>query len=104
MKRLIVIPTYNEAMNVPILIPRLFKYIKNISILVVMMVHLMEQLRSVENSQRTTQTFSLRQEPRNPDLVVLIATASSGALSGVMRNLLKLMLICHIEYATWRRC
>ena len=35
MKRLVVIPTYNEAMNVPILIPRLFKYIKNISILVV---------------------------------------------------------------------
>jgi dolichol-phosphate mannosyltransferase len=35
MKRLIVIPTYNEAMNVPILIPRLFKYIKDISILVV---------------------------------------------------------------------
>jgi len=35
MKRLVVIPTYNEAMNVPILIPRLFKYIKDISILVV---------------------------------------------------------------------
>ena len=35
MKRLIVIPTYNEAMNVPILIPRLFKYIKDISILIV---------------------------------------------------------------------
>jgi dolichol-phosphate mannosyltransferase len=35
MKRLIVIPTYNEAMNVPILIPRLFKYITDISILVV---------------------------------------------------------------------
>jgi len=35
MKRLIVIPTYNEAMNVPILIPRLFKHIGDISILVV---------------------------------------------------------------------
>ena len=35
MKRLVVIPTYNEAMNVPILIPRLFKYIKDISILIV---------------------------------------------------------------------
>ena len=35
MKRLVVIPTYNEAMNVPILIPRIFKYIKDISILVV---------------------------------------------------------------------
>ena len=35
MKRLVVIPTYNEAMNVPILIPRLFKYVKDISILVV---------------------------------------------------------------------
>ncbi len=35
MKRLIVIPTYNEAMNVPILIPRLFKYVKDISILIV---------------------------------------------------------------------
>ncbi|NDA39754.1 MAG: polyprenol monophosphomannose synthase [Actinobacteria bacterium] len=30
-----VIPTYQEGENVPILIPRLFKYIKNISILVV---------------------------------------------------------------------
>lgn len=35
MKRLVVIPTYNEAMNVPILIPRLFKYVKDISILIV---------------------------------------------------------------------
>jgi dolichol-phosphate mannosyltransferase len=35
MKRLIVIPTYNEAMNVPVLIPRLFKYIKDVSILIV---------------------------------------------------------------------
>ena len=35
MKRLVVIPTYNEAMNVPILIPRLFKHIKDISILIV---------------------------------------------------------------------
>ena len=35
MKRLVVIPTYNEAMNVPILVPRLFRYIKDISILIV---------------------------------------------------------------------
>jgi len=35
MKRLIVIPTYNEAMNVPVLIPRLFKYVGDASILIV---------------------------------------------------------------------
>jgi len=34
-KRLIVLPTYNEAKNISILIPRLFKYIPDISVLVV---------------------------------------------------------------------
>ena len=34
-KRLIVIPTYNEASNVDVLIPRLFKYIPDCSILIV---------------------------------------------------------------------
>ena len=34
-KRLIVIPTYNEASNVGVLIPRLFKYIPDCSILIV---------------------------------------------------------------------
>ena len=32
---LIIIPTYNEAENVEILIPRLFQHIPNISILIV---------------------------------------------------------------------
>jgi len=35
MKRLIVIPTYNEVENVKIIIPRIFKYISNASILIV---------------------------------------------------------------------
>jgi dolichol-phosphate mannosyltransferase len=34
-KRLVIIPTYNEAKNAPSLITRLFKYIPNVSILVV---------------------------------------------------------------------
>ena len=34
-KRLVVIPTYNESSNVTILIPRLFKYIPDLSILIV---------------------------------------------------------------------
>jgi len=34
-QRLIIVPTYNEVMNVPSLIPRLFKYIEDASILVV---------------------------------------------------------------------
>jgi dolichol-phosphate mannosyltransferase len=35
MKRLIIIPTYNESMNVPVLIKRIFKHIPNSSILVI---------------------------------------------------------------------
>ena len=35
MKRLIIIPTYNESMNAPILIGRVFKYIPECSILVI---------------------------------------------------------------------
>ena len=34
-KRLVIIPTYNEASNVVVLIPRLFKYISDLSILIV---------------------------------------------------------------------
>jgi dolichol-phosphate mannosyltransferase len=35
MKRLIIIPTYNESMNIPVLIKRIFKYISENSILVI---------------------------------------------------------------------
>ena len=35
MKRLIIIPTYNESMNAPVLIKRIFKHIPDSSILVI---------------------------------------------------------------------
>ena len=35
MKRLVILPTYNEADNVPVLIPRIFKYIPDCTVLVI---------------------------------------------------------------------
>ena len=34
-KRLVIIPTFNEASNVVVLLPRLFKYIPDLSVLIV---------------------------------------------------------------------
>ena len=34
-KRLVIIPTFNESSNVVVLIPRLFKYIPDLSVLIV---------------------------------------------------------------------
>ena len=35
MKRLVIIPTFNESENIKVLVPRIFKYIPNTSVLVV---------------------------------------------------------------------
>ncbi len=35
MKRLLIIPTFNESENIKILVPRIFKYIPDIAVLVI---------------------------------------------------------------------
>ena len=34
-KRLVILPTYNEAENIPVLIPRIFKYLPDCTVLVI---------------------------------------------------------------------
>ena len=77
MRRLIIIPTYNEAINAPILIRRIFKFIPNSDILVIDDGSPDGTAQIVENLHH----FMFSNVSKNPALVVLIELDSLGALN-----------------------
>jgi len=79
MKRLIIIPTYNELANAPILIERIFKHIANSHILIIDDGSPDKTGEKIKEIQRRYPGLFLLERASKSGLAALIALALRGA-------------------------